>query len=655
MVNHHYIDKVPLNVLVAAPRKQVGRARKRSMTPSELTYLDLKKLLQNQAALGANLSPASLANLISALNGFMREREIQENSPIGSSLRASYYKNLNSHVEQLKSEGRSAAYIANRKSLLSNWRRCVIEHDRYCALSLKQASPFQRALLDIFDAGVTKTNVCRATNISKATLARWCDGRAPNRASLHYVGRIEKFLGLTAGALTDLLSIRVTPTEDSGKGSRIAYRERQKELSKDLYAIKNPTDSLRKEWADFLQYKVSELDLDDEETLKRSSGGRWRSTGSTTVKPRPSNWATWHRGRRVPAAGVTWTNVSQFLGWLTLPAERGGQGLPVEAAHTLAHFANRRWVREFTEWKRQRAGGIAHQGLLSFLRFVSSICNPRTGYLTQRCQAFGAPAGFAPEEWRGRCIKTFESVARLRAELADDAKPSRDSKEPLRSVLALQNPLEAIADMVTRMGAARPLSGGKREAIWARDLLLIKLTASNPLREKNIRELTYRVDNTGHLRRSEDGGWYIFVHRQELKNQNGAAKDRDYQMCVRREVWPDIEQYLSQYRPMLLQTTTDVLFVTERLGAPFSEDALGQRFYTLTKKYLHDCPGVGPHAFRHIVATSILKANPNDWATAAWALHDDEKTVQKHYAHLAQHDAARWMGRAMDGPFGRMR
>jgi len=57
---------------------------------------------------------------------------------------------------------------------------------------------------------------------------------------------------------------------------------------------------------------------------------------------------------------------------------------------------------------------------------------------------------------------------------------------------------------------------------------------------------------------------------------------------------------------------------------------------------------------RHIVATSILKASPNDWASAAWALHDREETVKQHYAHLAQHDAARWLSKAMDGPFSRM-
>jgi len=57
---------------------------------------------------------------------------------------------------------------------------------------------------------------------------------------------------------------------------------------------------------------------------------------------------------------------------------------------------------------------------------------------------------------------------------------------------------------------------------------------------------------------------------------------------------------------------------------------------------------------RHIVATSILKQQPNNWAGAAWALHDQEETIRRHYAHLRSDDAHRWFEAAMAGPFGRM-
>lgn len=628
------------------------------MDSATLKFFDLNALLETRLKTGSSIATSSLPNLQSALRAFLAERELQMDQPVGSVLRASYYRNLRAHVQTLKEQGRPPTYISNRKSLLAQWRRCVIDFDRYCAATLKQATPFQRAILDIFENGVTKKGLARSTGIPLATLNRWSRGNTPNARSLQYVTRLEINLGFTPGTLRDLLPVSAAP-EFSPTLAPIAFRERLRQRNIDRYAVTQPSERLKQQWAEFLQFKVSELLADDEsdddsQILHRSKGGRWSSTASPTARPRPSNWAQWFKGRYVATAGVAWTNTSQYLGWLILSEERGGKGLSPDVAQHLAHFLNRYHIRAFVEWKRERAGGIAHQGLLSFLRFASSLSNPRTGYLTQRFRALQQDDKETEETWRAQCKRTFDSIAKLRAELSDDCQPSRNSTEPISAVLALPNPLDAVADMLVRMTAARPATGGIREAVWARDILLIKLTTSNPLRDKNLRGLTYRSDNTGHLRQDKHGTWFIFVPRRELKNHAGAAKDRDYYMPVRKEVWRDIETYLRQYRPLLAKVTTNAVFLTERRGDQFSEDALGERFRVLTKRYLHGCPGVGPHAFRHIVATAILKASPNDWHAAAWALHDREETVRKHYAHLAQHDAAQWMSKAMDGPFSRM-
>lgn len=651
----HYIDRVPLNVLAAAPRKAVGRARKRRMESSKLTFSQLKQLLKQRIETGSNIAPSSAPNLASALKAFLAEREISEENPVGSILRASYYKNLQAHIQTLKSQGRTPEYIANRKSLLAIWRKSVIDHDRYCAHTLQQATPFQRAVLDIFESGVTKKGLARATRIPLATLNRWCAGNIPNARSIHHVGHLERFLGLQSGQLSDLLPVSILPVRQE-PARPIQYRERMKKYRESPYAVTQPTEKIRVEWQDLLQYKVSELECDDAngEALKRSTGGRWSSSTTSGSAPRPSNWAQWHKGRHVATAGVAWNHCAQFFGWLMLAPQDGGGGLSEEAAQTLGHLANRQHLRDFVDWKCQRAGGTAHQGILSFLRFASSLCNPTTGYLTQRWRAFSLGTEATEEAWRAKCKRTFDSIAKLRAELSDEVRPSRQPTEPIQHILALSNPLDAIAEMVIRMQAARPVTGGIREAVWARDILLIKLTTSNPLRDKNLRTLKYSADNTGHLRQDEDGSWYIHVPRRELKNHNGEARERDYRMAVHKDVWPDIERYLKQYRPILCKTDSQVLFLTERRGGPFTEDAMAGRFQVLTRKYLHGCPGVGPHAFRYIVATSILKANPNDWVAASWALHDREETVRKHYAHLAKNDAAQWMSKSMDGPFSRM-
>lgn len=653
----HYIDRVPLNPLAAVHRRPIGRARKRRMESSKLTFTDLKKLLAKKIESGAGPSASSVPNLHSALKSFLEERGVAEDAPVGSILRASYYKNWQVHLQALRAEGRSADYARNRRTLLAIWRRLVIEHDQYCAVALEQATPFQRAVLDIFDNGLTVKGVAKGAGISDSTLRRWCAGNMPNQRSVQSVSRLERYLGLVPGQLTDLLPAHIV-REPQVLPTPIRYRERVRELQQRPYAVTQPTPRLRTEWAEFLQYKVAELDCEDSEgeALKRSVRGRWSTSTTSGSAPRPSNWAQWYRGRYVATAGVAWNNCAQFFGWLMLPVEEGGVGLPAEAAQTLGHLVDRQYLRDFIDWKRQRADGVAHGGLVSFIRFVSSLVNPTTGYLTQRWKTFSKDLDASQEVWRARCKRTFDTLAKLRVELLDEAGLSRQPTEPIKHILLLPNPLDAIADMVIRMQSARPLTGGIREAVWARDILLIKLITSNPLRDKNLRTLTYSPDNTGHLRRDADGSWFIHVSRRELKNQNGAAKDRDYQMPVHKEVWPDIERYLRQYRPVLAgaNTSTKALFLTERRGAAFTEDALLGRLHLLTRRYLHGCPGVGAHAFRYIVATSILKASPNDWVAASWALHDREETVRRHYAHLAKNDAVQWMGKAMDGPFSRM-
>ena len=432
-----------------------------------------------------------------------------------------------------------------------------------------------------------------------------------------------------------------------------------------LRLSKNANERLRREWADFLEYKVSDFNavesLEDDEGeehvgLSRSKVGRWSSTKAAVAVPSVSNWFSFFRGKYVATASIMWVVVAQYLGWLMLDEEAGGRGMSAEEAQTLAHLSRRPLVKAYVEWRIERTGGKVHSGIMVFLNFVRSLCNPRTGYLTQSGRHLaGAGNDEQEEQWRKRCASAFESVRRLSEELSGDLSLSRDPSEPIAHVLALANPLDAIADMIARMTVDKPFTNGTREALWARDKLLVKLLASNPLRIKNVRMMTYLSDNKGHLRQDVHGAWFIFVPRRELKNFRGAAKERDYFMPVRREVWTEIEEYLKHYRPMLVKKTTDLLFIAEESGGPFSENGLARRFSILTKKYLHGCPGVGPHAMRHIVATSILKSSPNDWQAAAWALHDREETIRKHYAQLAQHDAALWLNKAFEGPFSRMR
>lgn len=623
------------------------------MDSLNFTFQKLKDFMSARLRAGTSLSQTSGPNLLSALSGFMAERGYADSEVIGSILRASYRRNLEAHVATLRAERRNPAYIANRKSLLGHWRRALIEADQATAAQTGSASPFQTALTELFSQGASRSGVCRATGLPLPTLKRWLKGSTPNGRSSAWVPRLENHFALPPGTLADLLPHRLRSTREAAPPiAPIAYRERLKEQRKSPYALKEANPRLREEWLAFTAYKV-EAGSGGRGRLRRAKSGMWSATAQPVQPQLATNWYAFHRHYYVATADARWKLVSQYIGWLMLASRDGGMGMPADEAMTLANFARDDLLRAYQEWRIERSGGTSHQGILTLLKFVASLCHPETGYLTQAWERFeGQCRATTREDWLHDCQFAYEYVRSLSNDLGAIGGKSRDSFEPIKLALSLANPLDAVADAVIRMDADRPSTGGIDEAVWARDRLLVKLLASNPLRDKNVRMLTYRADGSGHLRK-KDGVWRIAIPKKEFKNFKGAAKDRDYDMPVRHEVWPDIERYLRDYRPMLVSGDTPYVFVsTERGNMPWYR--LGRQFETLTRKYLAGCPGVGPHAMRHIVATSILKQRPNDWAAAAWALHDREDTVRRHYAHLRSDDAHRWFEAAMAGPFARM-
>jgi hypothetical protein len=223
-------------------------------------------------------------------------------------------------------------------------------------------------------------------------------------------------------------------------------------------------------------------------------------------------------GRYVATAAIAWTWVSQFLGWLQLPVDAGGRGLDAQAAQSLAHLADVDLLGHYQQWRIDRSG-LVHGGVLGVLNFCRGLCPPETGYLTQTPE-LAARLGLDASAWRARCTQAYAFIKNISGQLEEERSVSRDPFAPLQAVLSLRNPLDAVADAVARMDAVHPSSGGATEAVWARDRLLLKLLASNPLRAKNIKLLTYRSDNTGHLRQDPDGAWRINIPRQEFTQQS---------------------------------------------------------------------------------------------------------------------------------------
>ncbi|MCL6456303.1 MAG: hypothetical protein I4O36_05840 [Ralstonia pickettii] len=152
--------------------------------------------------------------------------------------------------------------------------------------------------------------------------------------------------------------------------------------------------------------------------------------------------------------------------------------------------------------------------------------------------------------------RQFALFWRLQKALRSQVRPSRNPFEPLAPVIELDDPLQAVADMMQRMRLDRPIGNPLDEAIWARDILLIKLLTTNALRIRNVATLCYspqfvdgrKPDNRPALYKRTDGSWGIFVPKHMLKNRRGPAV-RHYDAPVHTSATRDLEHH-RQSRPV---------------------------------------------------------------------------------------------------------
>lgn len=626
-----------LNYSPEGAKRRMGGSckRKRSMQP--ITYELLKAaMLQHLESADSRRTRQVFSNLNSALGNFLSDLGIPSDAVVGIELRKSFHKLRSRHLEAMQEAGREAQSIRDRKSLLGKWRDLLLTLDRIQAADSNAQPPFTQALLEAIPNGVSVKLLARQAGIPYATLKRWRLGVLPTARSLATVARLERYLALPPGQLTDLLGCGARAADkDTNNVMSVktrAYRERLSALVAEHYRLHDVCEALRDQWREFVDYKTNMLTFG----LKR--GGRWKPS---SLHPGPSavqrKWYAFSSaGEYVPTAQINWTQTSGFLGWLV----KYGGGVP--GAEALAWLVDINVLNRYMDWWLKRTNGKVHTGHIGFVNFVLTLVHPKTGYLTQRSDLrFSLPSIVSEERWAEMCRTAFTELKGHQSTLKQDATKSRDPRDAIEQILRLEDPLLALKDMRHRMRADRPTPGTMVEAIWGRDLALVGLMMSTALRAKNLKHLTSLPDKKLHLRQRENGHWELFIPREEFKNADGAARNRDYLIELDPGIYRDLEAYIKYYRPVLLHgntSATDLLFVTTEQGLKnLPWNSLNRRIEVLTRKYLMGCPGVGPHAIRHIVATAIIKRT-GEFNTAALVLHDKEETVRKHYAHVLAED-----------------
>jgi hypothetical protein len=657
--------------------KAAAKVRRRNLKPEPLTYAQMMRDQSTLVTLG-QLKPQTYANRATALRLFLRANHVQLEDVVGIEMGPHFPLCVDNLVSLLRREGRNDRSITNTRSALKPWKLAVIADEIARALQNSQPTPFVSVLLQSIGK-YPRDLVARQAGVPRSMFLGWLTGKMPRASNARYVRRIESFFGLESGSLVALAGISdgARARENVGEAHTIAYRENLGARSRSEYYLVPPLNSpLREQWRQLIRYKTAPVP-----TLKRSPAGRWTFSPLQAIRESDANWSTFLDGVEVPTAKPAWAQVAAFLGWMGLPTERGGLGMEKDTLQTLAWLAVSEFVEQYLEWLKQRCGGKRTKSTAEFFSLVSCLVRPAVGFLYQQpAMILTLSERFHSEDWFGMCQRQHAYIEQLKAAFKSEIVMSRDPFEPIQSMLDLPQPMEAIADMVQRMRRDRPTGCATSEAIWARDVLMVKLFVSNPLRLRNMATLTWTGDNVDGRRPGDkaclyqkgDGSWWLSVPKRLLKNRRGEVI-HDYNSPVHNSVWGDLERYLRRHRDQLVRWPTDLVFLqrvrdpsrTESVRGgnaykgpaqsahrPFME--MSRRLVVLTRKYLWKSNGIGAHSMRHIVATSILKTASGDIKTAALVLNDAEATVAKHYSGMRSGDGAVRMGELLGKTFDRM-
>lgn len=199
---------------------------------------------------------------------------------------------------------------------------------------------------------------------------------------------------------------------------------------------------------------------------------------------------------------------------------------------------------------------------------------------------------------------------------------SRKAKD-VREVIRPGAELLELGHALMRSAASSDHKGGSYSSVRFRDGLLIAFLIHFPLRRRNLASLKLGV----HLK-NLGGGWRLEIHASETKS--GVA----ISCALPAGLVSALECYLRDHRPVLMEcgTGTDLtsnLWVS-RQGRGMSSQAVYEAVCHRTEV------GFGraltPHLFRHVAATDIATASPDQALTIKSVLsHRSMAPSERHY------------------------
>lgn len=629
--NHRYSITTTCNYIQVTSNSAAASSCM-ELTEVNLTYHDLDLRLQTHLgftdgdAEAAGTAKQQLRNYRSTLTGFLASVGKTTDSRVGAELTTKFDDSLAEYISLLDVADSTKR---DRRSHMNRY------HELFSAEkpARKTTTLGETLRAAIAKKGVAPKTLARSIGVSTSAVQRYLAGAMPNQRGIPGLRRLETALDLERDSLTSLVK-ESHECEDSKAPYDAGYRKRLAERTADPYflPVSAISSALEKEWRQLLSYKTAIAP-----TLERTSRGVWRCVPVGTAS---LDSPLVMIGKTVcPSAQIALERIRGMLGYLSRSTNADGQGMPAATIQTLAWLAVPSAVTGYLDFLTQRSDGLVHSGQQGFARLVASLVRAKTGYLRQRPEMRNAlPEEVRPEteaEWDKLCDATHKLVQQWIVSAKD---MSREPDAPISALLALDHPLEPVIEAVDRITqlAAKAPPGSLSQARHHRDALLIAFVISNPLRARTLKSLTWSPDNSGSLYQTPEG-WRIRLTRSMLKNGDGKAGKR-YDVAVAPWVGALIDAYIEEYRATLLgDTSSPYFFVNNRNTKPWK--GMSPHVRKLTLRHVRGTHGFSLHAFRHLVATDLLKRNPNAFVTAAVLLNDSLETVMRSYAHLQRDDS----------------
>jgi integrase len=604
-------------------------------------------------------------NFKTAFKQFLEAIGVEEKSLVGTELEEEFEAKLKVFVEFEVSRKIIKSTYDPRVSKIKALKKFV---DKNFAPKLQlQNLPktFGQRLLKLIGAlGLTVMSFWRGLPnglVSYSTFNYWCTEKyLPSARSFQVMATIESYLHVPSGTLRPPkycllgrdLKIGVS---DSGNKTQAAK-------SKPYYVW---TNSLEREFQGLFSNKTLAILPEGEE---RSENGQWTSSD----------------GAEIPTAVMVRNILKSFLGFCALPVNNSdpylsGAGIEMEDL-SMALLADKRLVESFLAFKKLRSGlrvrrledtevvpslpdymicadgrsvyydkgGKYNRGTLLFLTNILSLLRPKKGYLYQHpefAQKLGSRMTAA--NWHQQCREARSRADRLHKTILQMKKQNderhfdfgRDPKEIIQWILDLSRPLKVLQQLLKDMldDLLPEFAPDIERARQFRDIVLVGLLSSNPLRVHMFSIMKFGKN----LFRDSDGSWWLKFNKGAFKNRKSLKCN--YEVRIATELWPLLDRYYTEFHPILIgPTNSDFVFVgsgrgrhPKQNGKPLNENCLSSIIRNVTELYIPDAIGFRPHAFRHIIATDLIKKDPGfGFYLASRALHDKLETVEEEYIHL---------------------